>query len=103
MIERFAVSCTEIDRGHPPMAAFAAVETMVVEMNREAGQELFKAVVEKRDDGAGSLRRDGNSWYRTHPTKGPLQVSLARLQISVRVIGVALPATQFTRLMRVLV
>ncbi len=61
---------------------FAKLETRVVEMTRKLGVEILGSVIEKRDDGASSLKRDGYSWHR-------LPRSRARLPISVPVIVVA--------------
>ena len=60
-LTKFATPCTDLDRGDEPPAACADVATKLVEISREAGPDVIRALAEKCDDGAGSLRRDGKS------------------------------------------
>ncbi len=67
-IARFATRCTDLYRSDDPTADFADVENKLFAMTMETGKEVIGRIAEKRDDGVGSIRRDGKSWYRIPPT-----------------------------------
>lgn len=60
-------------------ADMAETETEIVELTRKAGADLFGSIIEKRDDGAPRVVRDGQSWYRTKPSRGVLTCLLGKV------------------------
>lgn len=57
----------------------AETETRTVELTRQMGIDLFGSIIEKRDDGAPRIVRDGQSWYRVEPSRGILTCLLGKV------------------------
>ena len=56
--------CHEQFRSDPCPEAFEEAELRVRETMNALACELLGAVIEKRDDGASRIERDGQSWFR---------------------------------------
>ena len=68
--------CHEQFRSDPCPEAFEEAELRVRETMNALACELLGAVIEKRDDGASRIERDGQSWFRVAAT--PRTIILAR-------------------------
>ena len=60
--------CHEQFRSDPCPEAFEEAELRVRETMNALACELLGAVIEKRDDGASRIERDGQSWFRVAAT-----------------------------------
>ena len=61
--------CHEQFRSDPCPEAFEEAELRVRETMNALACELLGAVIEKRDDGASRIERDGQSWFRVAATR----------------------------------
>ena len=71
--------CHEQFRSDPCPEAFEEAELRVRETMNALACELLGAVIEKRDDGASRIERDGQSWFRVAATPRPIMTSLGPL------------------------
>ena len=71
--------CHEQFRPDPCPEAFAEAELRVRETMNALACELLGAVIEKRDDGASRIERDGQSWFRVAVTAKTIMTSLGPL------------------------
>ena len=69
--------CHEQFRSDPK--AFEEAELRVRETMNALACELLGAVIEKRDDGASRIERDGQSWFRVAATPRTIMTSLGPL------------------------
>lgn len=61
-------------------ADIAEAETGTVELTRQMGVDLLGSIIEKHDDGAPRIVRDGQSWYRAEPSRGVLTCLLGKVE-----------------------
>ena len=71
--------CHEQFRSDPCPEAFEEAELRVRETMNALACELLGAVIEKRDDGASRIERDGQSWFRVAATPRTIMTSLGPL------------------------
>ena len=71
--------CHEQFRPDPCPEAFEEAELRVRETMNALACELLGAVIEKRDDGASRIERDGQSWFRVAVTAKTIMTSLGPL------------------------
>ena len=71
--------CHEQFRSDPCPEAFEEAELWVRETMNALACELLGAVIEKRDDGASRIERDGQSWFRVAATPRTIMTSLGPL------------------------
>ena len=71
--------CHEQFRPDPCPEAFEEAELRVREIMNALACELLGAVIEKRDDGASRIERDGQSWFRVAVTAKTIMTSLGPL------------------------
>ena len=71
--------CHEQFRSDPCPEAFEEAELRVRETMNALACELLGAVIEKRDDGASRIERDGQSWFRVAATPRTIVTSLGPL------------------------
>ena len=71
--------CHERFRSDPCPEAFEEAELRVRETMNALACELLGAVIEKRDDGASRIERDGQSWFRVAATPRTIMTSLGPL------------------------
>ena len=71
--------CHEQFRSDPCPEAFEEAELRVRETVNALACELLGAVIEKRDDGASRIERDGQSWFRVAATPRTIMTSLGPL------------------------
>ena len=71
--------CHEQFRSDPCPEAFEEAELRVRETMNALACELPGAVIEKRDDGASRIERDGQSWFRVAATPRTIMTSLGPL------------------------
>ena len=71
--------CHEQFRSDPRPEAFKEAELRVRETMNALACELLGAVIEKRDDGASRIERDGQSWFRVAATPRTIMTSLGPL------------------------
>ena len=71
--------CHEQFRSDPCPEAFEEAELRVRETMNALACELLGAVIEKRDDGASRIERDGQSWFRVAATPRTIMGSVASL------------------------
>ena len=71
--------CHEQFRSDPCPEAFEEAELRVRETMNALACELLGAAIEKRDDGASRIERDGQSWFRVAATPRTIMTSLGPL------------------------
>ena len=68
--------CREELRSEPRPEAPEEVELRVREATNKFARDVMGAVIEKRDDGASRIERDGQSWFRVAVTPKTIMTSL---------------------------
>lgn len=76
----FARQAEEIVRSDGEGMDFAETEQRVVGAVAASGRMLLEGLIEMRDDGAGSIRFDGKSWYRAAPSRGMVTCLLGKVE-----------------------
>ena len=79
--------CHEQFRSDPCPEAFEEAELRVRETMNALACELLGAVIEKRDDGASRIERDGQSWFRVAATPRTIMTSLVGDHAKARVFA----------------